>query len=46
MDKLDSIQSVDLHDSDFSLTTRSDISNSSLQQLVAPNDSVSNISNI
>lgn len=46
MDKLDSIQSVDLHDSDFSLTTRSDISNSSLQELVAPNDSVSQISEV
>ena len=46
INKLDPIQSVDLHDSVFSLTTRSDISNSSLQELVAPNDSVSNISEV
>jgi len=44
MDKLDSAQSVDLHDSDFSLT--SDISNSTLQHLVDPNDSVSQISEV
>jgi len=46
MDKLDSIQSVTHHDSDFSLTTRSDITDNTLQQLVAPDDSASQISEV
>jgi hypothetical protein len=44
--KLDSIQSVDLHDSASPLDCTSVISNSTLQQLVNPDDSASNISEV
>lgn len=44
--KLDSIQSVDIHNSDSSLTTLKFGSDSSLQNLVDPNDSASNVSEV
>jgi hypothetical protein len=43
---LDSIQSVDLHDSESPLTTIKFGSDSPLQKLVDPNDSASNISEV
>jgi len=43
---LDSDQSVDLHNSDSSLTTLKFGSDSELQNLVDPNDSASNISEV
>lgn len=42
--KLDSVQSVDLQDSESPLDSTSALTQSSLQQLVDPNDSASNIS--